>query len=161
MMTLFAVILAICIGTAVAVQDRPLWVSQLDVLFQKQQPEWTIADKGVQNINGYFHEVIKLKSGRRRVEVSIDILESPEQAKEQFEGEKIAFTNILEKDAVKSSLDGLGDENFVFTGKRERKHSNVFLIQGNVVLKVFAPSAETAKRLTRYVVALIPPSNTR
>jgi hypothetical protein len=134
-------------------------VSQLEVLFQKQEPKWTLTNNEVRSGRGYFHVVIKLKSGGLRAEVSIQILESAEQAREQFDGEKIAFTNILEKNAVKSTLEGLGDENFMFTGKGKRKPGNVFLIQDNIVVTVFAPSAETAKKFTKYIVDLMPPSN--
>jgi hypothetical protein len=158
---MFVMIVVICICPGTAGQDRPAWVSQLEVLLQKQESKWTLIDKDVRSGRGYFHEVIKLKLGSLRAEVSIEILESAEQAREQFEGEEIAFTNILEKHAVKSRLDGLGDENFLFTGRGKRKNGNIFLIQSNVVVKVFAPSAETAKRFTRYVVNLMPPSNRR
>ena len=157
----FSAVLVVGLFIFTAGQDKPLWVSQLEVLIQKEESEWTISDKDVQGTKGHFHEVIILKSGGLRADIIIDILESATRAKEQFDGEKIAFTNILEKDAVKSALEGLGDENFMFTGKGKRKAGSVFLVQDNIVLKVFAPSAETAKRFTKYVVDLMQPSNKR
>jgi len=140
-------------------QDRPSWVSQLEVRLHKEESKWTIAEKNVQSAKGHFHEAIILKSGNLRADVIIEISESATRAKEQFDGEKIAFTNILEKDAVKSTLEGLGDENVMFTAKGKRNAGNVFLIQDNILVKVFAPSAETAKRFTKHVVDLMPPSN--
>ena len=142
--------------TAIGAQDKPSWVSDLEVVLAKQQPEWTISDNDVNGVPGYFTQVLKLRSKGLRVEINIAVSKSPNEAKEEFEGQKIAFTNILQTTAIKSTLDGLGDENFMFTDRGKVKTANVFLLQGNVVVKVFAPSAEIAKRFTKYVVDLIP-----
>lgn len=142
-------------------QEIPSWVTQVECRLREEEPKWRIAEKDVRNVKGYFHEAIILKSGALRADLTITILESPERATEQFEGERIAFTNILEKDAAKSTLEGVGDENFMFTRKGRRKYGNIFIKQGNVIVHVFAPSAETAQRFARYVVDLMPPSNSR
>lgn len=142
-------------------QENPSWVTQVERVLEEKEPRWRIAEKDVRNVRGYFHEAIILKSGAFRADVTITILESPERAAEQFEGERIAFTNILEKDAAKSTLEGLGDENFMFTGKGRRKYGNIFFKQGSVIVHVFAPAVETAKRFAKYVVDLMPPSGSR
>jgi hypothetical protein len=157
----FSAILIFGVFIGVAGQDRPSWVSQLEVLLRKEESKWTITGTDVQSAKGHFHEAIILKSGSLRADVIIDIWDSAMRAKEQFDGEKIAFTNILEKYAVKSTLEGLGDENFMFTAKGKRNAGNVFLIQDNILLKVFGPSAETAKTFTKHVVDLMPPPNKR
>lgn len=157
---LFAVLLVIS-GFLVTVtgQEKPLWVTEVEHVLQEKESKWKISEKDVQNVSGYFHESIILKLGIYRADVIITILESPERATEQFEGEKIAFTNILKKGAVKSTLVGVGDENFMFTSKGRRKYGNIFLKQGNVIIHVFAPSVGTAKRFAKYVMDLMPPSN--
>jgi hypothetical protein len=149
-------LVVICSCTAKAAQESASWVSRVELTIAKQEPQWTIADKQVQDIRGYFHEVLKLKSRGLHVEINIGILPSAKEAKEEFDGQKIAFTNILEKDAVKSRLDGLGDDNFMFSGRGKLKSGNVFLLQDNVVVQVFSNSAEMARRFVKYVVDLIP-----
>ena len=135
-------------------QENPSWVTQVERVLQEKEPRWRIAEREVRSVEGYFHEAIILKSGGVRADVIITILESPERAAEQFDGERIAFTNILKKDAAQSTLEGLGDENFMFTGKGRRKYGNIFFKQGNVIVHVFAPAVETAKRFAKYVVEL-------
>jgi len=145
-------------GTA---QEVLAWVANLEVLLSKQEHRWKIAEKDFQGLPpGYFHGVIKLTAGANRAEISIAIHRTPEQAKEQFEGEKIAFTNILKTHAAESYIEALGDDNYMFTGNR-KGNVNLFIIQGNILIKVFAPSISTAKRLVSYIVESMPPSNKR
>jgi hypothetical protein len=111
---------------------------------------WKIAERDIWGAGGPFHETIILKSGGLRADIIIDILDSPELAKEQFDGEEIAFTNILRSGSVKSRHEGLGDDNYVFTGRRgPRRHRNIFFRWGKVLVKVFAPSVGAADRFAK------------
>ena len=143
-------------------QEKPSWITRVENVLREKERAWRISEKDTRGAGRYFHETIILKAGALRADISIDVLDSTGLAKEQFAGEEIAFTNILEKDAIKSKLEGLGDENFMFTGKRgPRKHGNIFFRQGNVLVKVFAPSSEVARRFAKYVVDQLAPTNGR
>lgn len=143
-------------------QEKPSWITQVEIVLQEKERAWKISEKDTRGAGRYFHETIILRAGALRADISIDVLDSAELAREQFAGEEIAFTNILGKAAIKSKLEGLGDENFMFTGKKgPRKHGNIFFRQGNVLVKVFAPSSEIAKRFAKYVVNEMAPSNGR
>jgi len=137
-------------------QDRPAWVSNLDAVIAKQEPSWSVSEKKVNDVSGYFTELLKFKSGSLGIEIHIENFSSAKEAKEAFDGQKIAFTDILQLDATKSTLEGLGDENYMFTEKGKLRKASLFLLQNNVVVKVFASSADIAMRFTKYVVDLIP-----
>jgi hypothetical protein len=156
---LLALFLSLTVFRSIKAQETPEWVTNLQAVLSKQEHQWKITAKDFLSLPpGYFHGVIKLTAGANRSEISIDIHRTPEQAQEQFDGEKIAFTNILKKGSAKSSIEGLGDDNYMFIGNRNG-YVNLFLIQGNVLIKLFAPSIATTKRLVRYIAACIPPSN--
>ena len=156
----FLTLLLLIVGLSAnaAGQEKPSWIARLETLLREKERAWKIAEKDARGAGKYYHETIILKSGALRADISIDVLDSEEMAKEQFDGEEIAFTNILGKGSVKSELENLGDENFMFTGRRgPRRRGNIFLRRGNVLVKVFAPSAKTAERLARHVVGQMPP----
>jgi len=149
------VVLTLSLFGSTTAQEKPAWVDNLEALILKHERKWKIADKHVASVPTFFHEVIKLTSGANRTEIRIDIHRSAEQAKEQFDGEKIAFTNILSKEAARSSIEGLGDDNYMFIGKRKRNVS-LFFIQGTVVVNVSAPSIAITKRFVRYITDSVP-----
>jgi len=155
-MRLISVVIVVIYMCVLAVgQDRPAWVSNLDAVIAKQEPSWIVSEKKVNDAPGYFNELLKLKSGSLGLQIHIEISTSKE-AKEAFDAQKRAFTDILQMTGTRSTLDGVGDENFMFTEKDKLKGASVFLLQGNVVVKVFASSADIARRFTKYVVDLIP-----
>ena len=96
-------------------QEKPSWITRVENVLREKERTWKIAEKDTRGAGRYFHETIILKAGSLRADIVIEVLDSPELAKEQFAGEEIAFTNILEKGSVKSKLEGLGDENYMFT----------------------------------------------
>jgi hypothetical protein len=138
-------------------QEKPVWLREVELVFQKE-PRWKI--KEIKFTAVYlptlFHEVIVLKSGPLSAEITIDAHPSEEWVKDGFEQERIAFSDILGKHARATHVPGLGDDNYMFGGK---KRASIFFRQGKVTVKVFAPSVETAKRFARYVADRIPPSS--
>ncbi len=148
---------AVGLPGSVTGQEKPSWVAQVEATLRAEERAWKIAERDIWGAGGSFHETIILKSGGLRADIIIDILDSPELAKEQFDGEEIAFTNILGSGSVKSRQEGLGDDNYVFTGRRgPRRHRNIFFRRGKVLVKVFAPSAEAADRFAKYVIEQLP-----
>ena len=159
---LFTVLMLVTSCLPIHGQEKPSWITRVENVLREKGRAWRISEKDIRGAGRYFHETIILKAGALRADISIDVLDSHELAKEQSAGEEIAFTNILEKDAFKSKLDGLGDENFMFTGKKgPRKHGNIFFRRGAVLVKVFAPSGEVARRFARYVVDQMAPADSR
>lgn len=158
----FTTLMLVITCSPVLGQEKPAWITQVENVLREKERTWKIAEKDTRGAGRYFHETIILKAGSLRADIVIEVQDSLELAKELFAGEEIAFTNILEKGSVKSRLEGLGDENYMFTGKKgPRRSGNIFFRQGNVMVNVFAPAAETAKRFAKYVVDLMPPSNSR
>ena len=138
-------------------QEKPTWLREVELVLQKE-PRWKIKETNFLPINmpTVFNEAIVLKSGPLRADITISASPSEEWAKDGFEQERIAFSSILEKHARAPRVPGLGDDNYMFVG---RKRSSLFFRQGRVLVKVFAPSVETAKRFARHVADKIPPSN--
>ncbi len=138
-------------------QDKPAWLREVEIVLQKEA-RWKIKEINFVPINmpTVFNEAIVLKSGPVRADISINAVPSEEWAKDGFEQERIAFSDILGKHARAERVPGLGDDNYMFVGK---KRTNIFFRQGKMMVKVFAPSAETARRFARYVADRIPPSN--
>jgi hypothetical protein len=142
---------------AASAQDKPAWLREVELVLQKE-PRWKMKEVKFVPINMpiVFNEVIVLNSGPLRTAISINATPSEEWVKDGFEQERIAFSDILGKTTRAARVEGLGDDNYMFVGK---KRTSLFFRQGKVMVKVFAPSVETAKRFARYVADSIPPSN--
>jgi hypothetical protein len=140
----------------VLAQDKPSWVSEVETVLEKKEPKWKVADRRMQGGPQEFIGSITLKSGALRADITIHIRGSAQYAKEQFDEEKIAFTQVTGDWATQVKLPALGDDNYMLVGKRKKRWSNIFFRQGNVLVKVFAPDAVTAKRFAQYVAERIP-----
>jgi|GEM_PF-3380210 len=138
-------------------QDKPAWLREVELVLQKE-PRWKIKEiKFVPIVMPtVFNEAIVLNSGPLRTDISISATPSEEWARDGFEQERIAYSDILGKTARAARVPGLGADNYMLVGK---KRTSLFFRQGNVMVKIFAPSVETAKRFARYVADRIPPSN--
>ncbi|HEV2915300.1 MAG TPA: hypothetical protein VGX92_18620 [Pyrinomonadaceae bacterium] len=136
-------------------QDKPSWLREVELLLRKE-PRWRVQEVQALGVPELFNETIILKSGPLRADVSIGIRRSAEWAKDEFEQGRIAFTDISRKTSRQSRLPDLGDDNYMLVGKKKRNGS-IFFRKDNVLVTVFAPSVETAKRFARYVADRIPP----
>jgi len=56
---------------------------------------------------------------------------------------------------VKTTLAGLGDENYMWTNRSNDSWPTIYFRKGSVVVMVFAPSVAVAKRFAQYALEQI------
>ena len=139
-------------GRAVFAQQKLELFSKVEAAFKQREPAWK-----VEKINQQlpYHESITFRNGNRQASVDLAKWDSPPHAHETFGGLVIAFENTRGKHVVKTTLAGLGDENYMWTNRSNDSWPTIYFRKGSVVVMVFAPSVAVAKRFAQHALEQI------
>src|SRR6266853_778240 len=99
----------------VIAQDKPQFIGEVEQVFRENEPKWKVERTYINSGLGFFKEDIVFRNGKVQASVSIAIWEKVENAREAFRGESIAFDNITGKKMLKSRLQGLGEDSYMWT----------------------------------------------
>jgi len=143
----------------VIAQDKPQFIGEVEQVFRENEPKWKVERTYINSGLGFFKEDIVFRNGKVQASVSIAIWEKVENAREAFRGESIAFDNITGKKMLKSRLQGLGEDSYMWTNRNSSAWPTIRFRRAGVIVEVFAPSVITAKRFAQYVSDRIPLSD--
>ena len=135
-----------------AAQDKPRLFSNVEGILQTRDRTWRIERVLTGQTADPLSESIKLREGRREALIEISIWRRLQDAREVFAGQVIAFDNVPGKRAVKRSLRGVGDENYMWTNPRSDAWPTIYFRKGNVFVSVFAPSVPVATKFAEQVL---------
>lgn len=139
-------------------QGKPEWVSEVERIFQQQEPRWKVERLSSHDTNPHhFYEDIVFRSGKLQAAVSIHVWQKLQDNEDTFKGQSIALNNILTR-KVRIKL-AIGEEGYMWKHPGSIAWPTLMFRQGHVQVKVFAPSVAIAKRFARLVAERIPPSN--
>jgi hypothetical protein len=142
--------LSVCCPGALAQQKSELF-SRVQELFKHREPTWK-----VENVTDNEHQqAIALRQGNRQATVQIITLDSAAHAHETFDGLVIASDNTRAKSDVKTKLQNLGDENYMWTNGQTRTWTTIYFRRGKVIVTVFVPSVDVAKRFAQEILEQI------
>jgi hypothetical protein len=136
------------VPVSIFAQEMPALVTQLEKVFEENEPKWKIERPYVQLSPPVMH----FKSTQGDALVYVWIMDSAKAAGEAFEGNTIAFGNRMGARGRKSKLAKFGDENYMYTGFIVGDTTSVHFRQGNIYIEVIAPTQVTAKRFARHVM---------
>jgi hypothetical protein len=142
---------ACCSSTAFAQQKSELF-SKVEAAFKQHEPAWKI-ESVLNQVPG--HESITFRNGNRQAAVELGIWNSPQQAREIFDGQVIALDNTWGKRGGKATIANLGDENYMWVNRVSQTWPMIIFRKGSVFVTVFAPSVPIAKRFAQQVIAQI------
>lgn len=138
-------------------QDKPTWITELEKTIAQKEPVWKIGQKNERELGGGSYEyTYNLKSGGGSSLIQISRLYKLPNAAETFAGQVLIFDNTMGKNQTKTKLEGYGDEGFMWSAARKAAWANIQFRKDDVFVRIFAPSAKTAKRFADYVKALLP-----
>ena len=135
-----------------AVQKTPPLFDHLHQAILEQEPKWQIERK-VNPESKYMS--IRLKSGKNRIALMLDILGSDKEAAEMFKNwdREISHPTLqtpIEANRVKSSLPSLGDENHLWSSP-SHKGATILFRKKNTFVMVFGSFENDVKRFALLV----------
>lgn len=158
-----SLIMLLCFSTTVIAQDSLSLFTETDMLslftriesvIQKKESKWRLEKKIIHSSQALF----TWSSDEGSVLVSIAITGNVDASKAYFKEETSKFEKGIDTKVSRTELKGLGDESYLWSRHNDLGHSSVLFRKGEAVVRVFAPSSETAKRFAQYVADRIPPS---
>ncbi|HEX8175641.1 MAG TPA: hypothetical protein VF543_11035 [Pyrinomonadaceae bacterium] len=144
-------LIILCLSSNVLAQDKPQFITKVEQVFREKEPAWKVQRINVINTNDPFQQSITFHLGKNQALVDISIWKREKDARDVFEGESIAFDNIMGKRKIKGSLPNLGDENYIWTNRGSTAWPTIKFRKGKINVTVFAPSVAIAKRFAQHI----------
>lgn len=145
----------LCVSTTVVAQDNTALFSRIENAIRQKAPNWKLEKMQISKNGKYVY--YRWKSGRSSVTVLMLAHTSSEEVAKNFN----AIVDDLEIHGLKmrmlrSSLQKLGDENYLWEGYYDKKVTGVYFRKGKVIVNVSASSIEMAKQFALHVADEIP-----
>lgn len=152
-------LLIICLSNSVLAQEKPELFSKIERVFQDKEPAWKVERIYPGNTSDPTTQSIVFRSGKNQAAVDVSIWNRENDAREVFAAHSVAFSDTRGKQAMKSRLPKLGDENYIWTNRGSTAWPIIKFRKGNIIVDVFAPSVVIAKRFAQHVLEQITPAN--
>src|SRR5690349_18392766 len=150
---IFAILLLIiCSSAALLAQEKPELFSKIERVFQEREPAWKVERSYPGNTSDPRTQSIVFRSGKYQALIDVIIWKKEKDARDVFTAESIAFDNTAGKRMVKGKLPDLGDENHIWTNRGSTGWPTIKFRQGNIDVRVFAPSIAIAKRFAQHIL---------
>lgn len=145
----------LCFSTVVVAQDGLSLFTRIESVTQRKEPKWNLEKKTI------YDTLLSIQwsSDEGRVLVTLAITQSDEGSKAEYKKNVSEFEEGMDAKVSRTEWKALGDEGYLWIGYNDRGMSSVFFRKDRVVVHVFAPSSEVAKRFAQHVADQIPPSN--
>ena len=136
-------------------EQSPDLFTRVERAFSEQEPDWKLEESRASETTDPTGRDILLRSGETQAAVSVKVWRREQDSREVFAAESLAFDNTRGKRMVKGSVQGLGDENHLWTNAGTDAWPMLTFRKGRVNVLVFAPSTDVAKRFARRVLEQI------
>lgn len=144
-----------CLPQFLPAQEPPELFHGIERAFREQEPAWKVEQSRPAETSDPRGGSITLRSGKGQASVDVRVWRREQDAREVFEAESRAFGNTAGRRMLKGAVPGLGDESHVWTHRGSEAWPMLRFRKGNVNVQVFAPTAATAKRFARRVLAQV------
>jgi hypothetical protein len=136
-------------------QDNTALFSRIENAIQQKAPNWKLEKMRITKDERYAH--YKWKSGNSWVTIIMLAHTSSEEIAKNFDALAIDLGVAgLTMRKLGSSLQNLGDENYLWEGYYDKKQTGVYFRKGRVIVNVSASSLEKAKQFAIHVADEIP-----
>jgi hypothetical protein len=142
-------------GQHVWPNGKPELFSKVERVFREVEPAWKLERVTPGHTADPLSQDFVYRSKSGQAAIGISIWRRDEDARDVFAGQSIAFDDIANGKPVKRRIAGLGDENYIWTTRKDSAWPTIRFRKGRIVAMVFAPDVATAKRFAGHVLKQI------
>ena len=147
----------LCASTTVVAQDNTALFSRIENAIRQKAPNWKLEKMQISKNGKYVY--YRWKSGKSAVTILMLVHTSSQEVAKNFN----ALADDLEINGLKmrrlgSSLQNLGDENYLWEGFRAQRVFGVDFRKGRIVVHTNAPSIAVAEQFALQIAEGIPSS---
>ncbi len=154
-------LLILCLPVSGGAQGKPELFSKVDRVLREKEPAWKVEEFIPGDTSDPVWQRVIYGSRGVRSSVDIEIWRREKDARDVFTAESFAIDNDafvsealgrkIDDKPSKSSLPGLGDENYMWAYKGYPRRVIIQFRKGNVIVRIDSHSEVVAKRFARRV----------
>jgi len=154
MKILILLVLVLSTQPKVRSQDNSALMVQIESSIAKQEPRWKPLRRSQTRKGDY--RGMDWKSGKSYVSIFVAFYKSSEDAANHFKGLPGFFDGDgLIMTVLPTTIPNLGDENYTWEDRYDKRFKGVDFRKGKIVVHVNAPSIELAQRFASHIAEVI------
>jgi hypothetical protein len=138
----------LCLPTPATAQEKPEFFSRAEQVLKRAHP-WRIESVDFDNTSDPSIDKISLRAAGKQAKIDVCILKKVEDARGMFEA---LATPVTKSEGIQRKIiPGLGDENYIWTGRRD-SWAELNFRRGILVVRIHAPSEIVAMRFAQMIL---------